>query len=39
MHDGRVKCVDLKRIDFTAEKAKTHPIDPGRFTFDDATPQ
>ncbi|HOP08579.1 MAG TPA: choloylglycine hydrolase family protein [candidate division Zixibacteria bacterium] len=39
MHDGRVKCVDLERIDFTAEKVKTYSIDSGRFTFDDATPQ
>lgn len=39
MHDGRVKCVDLERIDFTAGKIQTHPIDPGRFMFEDATPQ
>jgi choloylglycine hydrolase len=39
MHDGRVKRVDLKRINFTANGVETYPIDSGRFTFDDATPQ
>jgi choloylglycine hydrolase len=39
MHDGRVKSIDLDRIDFTAEQVKNYPIDPGRFTFDDVTPQ
>ena len=39
MHDGRVKRIDLKRINFTAAGVTTYPIDAGRFTFDDATPQ
>jgi choloylglycine hydrolase len=39
MHDGRVKCVDLKQVDFMGEELKTYSIDTGRFTFDDATPK
>lgn len=39
MHDGRVKRVDLKQVDFSAKGIRTFPIDTGRFTFDDATPQ
>jgi choloylglycine hydrolase len=39
MHDGRVKAIDLKRIDFAAEHVKTFPIDGGRFTVEDATPR
>ncbi len=39
MHDGRVKSVDLRRIDFTVERVNVYPIDTGRFTVDDVTPQ
>ncbi len=39
MHDGRVKSVDLRRINFGAKQVNVYTIDPGRFTVGDATPQ
>jgi choloylglycine hydrolase len=39
MHDGRVKRIDLRRINFTAKEVNTYSIDLGQFTFDDATPK
>ncbi len=39
MHDGRVKCVNLRAIDWATAEIKAYPLDPGRFTVDDVTPR
>lgn len=39
MFDGRIKSVDLKRVNFGAQYVKTYPIGPKSFTVDDVTPQ
>lgn len=39
MHDGRVKSVDLGRLNFESEDVQTYSIGPESFTVDDATPE